>query len=31
MQRFRLMKVYIAFVLLVLIVAIAGAVWLRPS
>ena len=31
MQRFRLMKVYFAFVLLVLIVAIVGAAWLGPS
>jgi hypothetical protein len=31
MQRFRLMNVYLAFVLLVLIVAIVGAAWLGPS
>jgi hypothetical protein len=31
MQRFRLMKVYLALVLLVLIGAIVGTAWLRPS
>jgi hypothetical protein len=31
MQRFRVMKVYVASVLLVVIVAITSAVWLRPS
>jgi len=28
MQRFRLMKIYVAFVLVVLAMAIAGAAWL---
>jgi hypothetical protein len=31
MQRFRLMKIYLACVLLALIVAIAGMAWLGPS
>jgi hypothetical protein len=31
MHRFRVMKVYVAAVLLVLIVAITSAAWLRPS
>jgi hypothetical protein len=31
MRRFQLMSIYIAFVLLVLVVAIIGAVWLQPS
>jgi hypothetical protein len=31
MQRFRWMKIYVAFVVLVLIAAIAGAAWLTSS
>jgi hypothetical protein len=31
MQRFRLMNIYLGLVLLVLIAAIIGAAWLRPS
>jgi hypothetical protein len=31
MQRFRLMKIYVAAVLLLLMLAIAGDVWLRPT
>jgi hypothetical protein len=31
MQRFRLMKFYVAFVLIVLLGAIVGAAWLVPS
>jgi hypothetical protein len=31
MQRFRVMKIYVAAVLLVLIVAITSAAWLGPS
>jgi len=31
MQRFRLMNLYLVFVLLMLITGIIGAAWIRPS